>query len=571
MFLASLKKPNKIVVIVNNRHSRRITVVYFLFLSLFVVISLKIIYLQVFKSRFLKSRAKKQHYSLIRLEGKRGNIIDSRKRVLATGINYYSIFADPSVITDQETVARVLSSELNLSKKFLLSRLGRKKKFVWIKRKVSLDEKERLESSNLKGIGFIREEKRFYPQDTLFASALGIVDIDNKGLEGLELFYNSYLDGKDGWARVLQDSASRKVILSTQIVTPQRGADIILTVDAQIQYLTEKYLQETVKDFDAKSGSAVVMVASGGEILALANYPSFNPNRVGAIIPGSMRNGAISDMFEPGSVFKVVTLLAAVNENKFSDTDKFFCENGSFKIPGTILHDWKPFGELSFKEVFMKSSNIGVAKIASSLGPEVFSRYLKLLGLGQLTGIDLPAETKGVLKPLRKWSKTSAYIIPIGQEIGVNLLQLARMFAVVVNGGYLVTPYVVKDICSQGFCRGRHPVRKRIFSASSAQRAKNILIEVVSKGTGKRAAVMGREIGGKTGTAQKYDSKLKKYSNSKYRATFVGFIADISPPLVIAITVDEPKKSHFGGVVAAPVFKKIAQGIIKYIETSKPR
>jgi len=309
------------------------------------------------------------------------------------------------------------------------------------------------------------------------------------------------------------------------------------------------------------------MNALNGEVLALANSPSFNPNELGKVFPEQMRNRAVADMFEPGSVFKVVTLLAAVNEGKITDQDEFFCENGKFKIPGTTLHDWKPYGELSFREVFMKSSNIGVAKIVQALTPSVFSGYLRRLEFGRKSGIDLPAEAGGSVKPIEEWSKTSAFIIPIGQEIGVNLLQLTRTFAVVANGGYLVRPHLVTSICSQGFC-GSVEIedRKRVIPTSAANRAKDILISVVSEGTGKRAQVKGRRIGGKTGTAQKYDPKIGKYSPSKYRATFVGFIADLNPPLIIGVTVDEPKRSHFGGVVAAPVFRNIAQKVINYTE-----
>ncbi len=470
------------------------------------------------------------------------------------------------MVKEHETVAGVLSENLDIPKQDLISKIKKGKRFVWIKRKVSLEDKERIKSFKLSGIGFIREEKRFYPQDELASSVLGISGVDNKGLEGLELLYNDYLSGKDGWGRVLQDSASREIILSSQIITPQEGANLVLTLDAQIQFWAEEYIEEAVKKFNGQAGGAVVMDASSGQVLALANYPSFDPNKIGSVSPASMRNRVVSDMFEPGSVFKVVTLLAAVSENKLSDDDKFFCENGKFKIPGTILHDWKPYGELSFKEVFMKSSNIGVAKIVQSLGPKIFYDYVKKLGFGSLSGIDFPSEAKGAVKPLGKWSKTSAYIIPIGQEIGVNLLQLSRVFALVANGGYLVKPYLVKSICSGGFCKDTPEVKKKVISSSASERAKNILIEVVEQGTGRRAAVRKSKIGGKTGTAQKYDPELGRYSPSKYRATFVGFIADLNPPLVIAVTVDEPRKSHFGGVVAAPVFGKIAQKVVKYIE-----
>lgn len=551
----------------SRKYNQRTTSVYFAFLILFFVISSRIFYLQVFRRNFFQNLAQNQRYQIINIQGRRGDILDRQRRILAKSISCYSVFADPALVNDPELVAKILSANLGVSKNNLLGNLKKKKRFIWVKRKISWEKKEKIKSLKLEGIGFIREEKRFYPQGNLSAAVIGIANIDNKGLEGLELVYNDYLSGKDGWVRVLKDSASREVILSSQIITPQEGADIILSLDAQIQYWTEEYLEKAIKDFKAVSGSAVVMNALNGEVLALANYPSFNPNELGKVLPEQMRNYAVADMFEPGSVFKVVTLLAAVNEDKFTDQDKFFCENGKFKIPGTILHDWKPYGELSFREVFMKSSNIGVAKIVQALGPDVFSSYLKRLEFGRVSGIDLPAESKGLVKPLDKWSKTSAFIIPIGQEIMVNLLQLVRTFAVVVNGGYLVKPHLVTNICSQGFCESV-PIkdRKKVIPVSVADRVKDILISVVSEGTGKRAQVKGRKIGGKTGTAQKYDPKIKRYSPSKYRATFVGFVADLDPPLVIGITIDEPRRSHFGGVVAAPVFRNIAQKVISYIE-----
>lgn len=547
-------------------NNRRELAVYAIFACLFVAVFLKIFYLQVFRSNFFQNLAQNQHYRLVPLEAKRGSIFDRQGRILAAGINYYSVFADPLLIVNPKLTTEIISSNLKLPKAVILSKLKKKNRFAWIKRKISLEEKEKLRALNIEGIGFIREQKRFYPQESLAASVVGIVDIDSKGLEGLELFYNNYLSGKDGWARVLQDSSSREIIISSQVITPQEGADIVLTIDAQMEYWVENCLESAVRKFDAQGGSAIIMDASSGEILALANYPSFNPNHLVPSSLGKVKNKAICDMFEPGSVFKIVTLISSIAENKFSDEDKIFCENGAFKIPGSILHDWKPYGTLSFKEVFMKSSNIGVAKVANSVGPKTFHRYVKLLGFGELTGIDLPGEIRGDFKPLKEWSKTSPYIIPIGQEIGVNLVQLARAFATIPNGGYLVKPFIVKSICSRGFCKTISPQKQKIFSSSIADRAKNILLGVVESGTGKSAAIKGRKIGGKTGTAQKYDPATGSYSPTRYRATFIGFIADLDPPLVIAVTIDEPRKSHFGGVVAAPVFKEISQKIINYIE-----
>lgn len=546
---------------------KRAVTVYFLFVFFFSAIAAQIIHLQVFKSDYFKGLAKKQHYRHIKLEGQRGKILDRRKRVLAVGLRCYSVFADPLRVDNPESTAKTLAKHLGVSRAVLLARLKKNKRFVWIKRKISLDKRKKIDSLNLEGVGFIRERKRFYPHETVAASVLGIVDIDNKGLEGLERFYDEYLKGKDGRVKILQDSASRELILSSQVITPQAGADIVLTLDAQIQYWTEEALAKVVKDFRAKAATAIVIDATTGEIISLANFPSFNPNNIDAKSLKYIKNRAVADMFEPGSVFKVVALLAAVNEKTFSKDDIIFCENGIFDIPGKPLHDWKPYGDLSFEEVFMKSSNIGVAKIVASLGRETYFSYLKRLEFGQPTGIDFFGESKGKLRDLDQWSRRSSYIIPIGQEIAVNIIQLARTFAVIANGGYLVKPHLVKSICSYNFCKDINYRRKRLFRSSVTDEVKRILIKVVAEGTGKRAGVKERAIGGKTGTAQKYDPELGRYSPSKYRASFVGFIADLDKPIVIAVSVDEPRRSHFGGVVAAPVFKEIAEKIIAYFES----
>ncbi|MDD5194353.1 MAG: penicillin-binding protein 2 [Candidatus Omnitrophica bacterium] len=547
----------------------RIQYIYYFFILLFLVLASRIVYLQVFRRNFLQHLAQSQYYRLIPLEGRRGKIFDARQRVVATAINTYSIFADPSIIKLPSESARILASNLNLPYKQVYERLRKKKRFVWLKRKVSWLQKEEIRSFKLKGVGFIREGKRFYPQETLASSLLGIVDIDNKGLDGLELFYDDYLRGKNGFARVLQDSNSREVLISPQIIAPKEGADTTLTIDAQVQYWVEYYLEETIKKFGAKEGSVVVMNAANGEIIALANYPFFNPNNLEGYSADSRRNRAVCDMFEPGSVFKMVTLVAAVESNKFSDTSTIFCENGKFKIPGSTLHDWRPYGVLTFKEVFKKSSNIGVAKIANSLGKSAIYRNIKRLGFGEKTGIDLPGEVPGKVKPLKNWSNTSGYIMPIGQEVGVNLIQLVRAFAVVANGGYLVKPHVVKSINSDFFLKNTLIEQRRVVSAPVAQRAKEILIAVVDDGTGALARVEGLRIGGKTGTAQQFDVKSGRYSATDYRASFIGFVSSIEPPIVIGVTVKEPRKSHFGGVVAAPLFKKIAEKTVKYLEGEK--
>ena len=541
------------------KNASRIKWIYAVFFLLFFAIGLRISYLQIFRSSFFRSLSQNQYYRLLRLEGKRGKIIDCRGRILGTGIGSYSVFVDPVNIENPQSTAQLLSSHLDLSYEEIYEKLKKKRRFIWIKRKISWADKEKIDNLKLKGTGFIKEEQRFWPQGFLAGDTLGRVDIDNKGLEGLELIYDNFLRGKNGWVRVLQESASREIVLSPHTIDPQSGADLMLTLDSQIQYWAESYLKKTVADFRARGGSVLVMDAPSGEIIALANhYPQEPPY---------IKNQAVCDMFEPGSVFKVVTLLAAIEEGTFYDEDTFFCEKGKFKIPGSILHDWKPYGTLTFREVFKKSSNIGVGKIAYRLGKRVMYQYIRKFGFGEKTGVDLPGEARGMLKPSYQWSKTAEYIVPIGQGIGVNLLQLVRVFAAVANGGYLVTPHLVQSIQFPSFYKEiSHDNRKRVISPATAERAKSILLDVVADGTGKRAYIKGAKVGGKTGTAQKYDFQLGKYSSSKYRATFVGFVCDMDSPLVIGVSIDEPRKHHFGGVVAAPLFKEIAQKARIYLQ-----
>ncbi|MFA5101406.1 MAG: penicillin-binding protein 2, partial [Candidatus Omnitrophota bacterium] len=446
--------------------------IYLLFVFFFLAISAKIFYLQICRQDFFGQLAQNQHYRFLKLEGRRGAILDRRGRNLASGIQYYSIFADPALIVNAGQTARLLAAKLDVPVQELRERLTRKKRFVWLKRKISWELKQEIKSLDLAGVGFLREEKRFYPQGILASQSLGIVNIDNQGLDGLELYYNDFLSGKDGSVKMLQDSTSRNVMISSQVIAPQPGADLHLTLDAQIQYWCETFLAETVVKFKAKGGSVVVMEASSGDILALANYPAYDPNDPRTFSSDSMRNAAVCDMFEPGSVFKIVTLLGAIAENKFSDDDRIDCENGSWSIPGSTLHDYHPYSILSFKEVFMKSSNIGVAKIAQKLGPSAMYDYITRLGFGRRAGIDLPGEISGNVKAISRWSKTSSYIMPIGQEVGVNLLQLARAVGAIANGGYLVEPHMVKNICSRGFCKSIPTKKERILPQAVAERAK---------------------------------------------------------------------------------------------------
>lgn len=547
------------------RNTRLIAVCFFVFLfSLFVLA--KIFSLQILHFRYFRKLASNQHNFTVELSGKRGNILDSKGNILAEDIPAYSIYAVPGKITQKRKTVKVLSSLLGLPEKELMKKFSSDKSFVWVRRDISVALKEKVESMKIPGLGFLRRNKRFYPQERLASQLLGFVDIDGRGVEGAELKFDDFLHSEKGKAALIRDSRGKILPLYKEFLPPRNGLNIILTIDANIQYWAEHFLKEAVDSSGAKGGSVVIMDPQTGRIIAICNYPWFDPNRVRDFSPECFRDKAVSDFYEPGSVFKIVTLLSALSEVKGISQKTFFCEKGFYRIPGSVLHDWKAFGNLTFEEVFENSSNIGVAKIAALTGPNNIYQGIKKTGFGRKTGIDLPGETAGLVKPLSQWSKTSQYIIPIGQEVGVSLLQLLRAFSLVANGGYLVRPHILDSAVDSGGVtvkKFRNQKSGRMFSPQVIAKAKEILYQVVNKGTGRHAKIEGIKIAGKTGTAQKVSPK-GGYSHRAYYASFIGFFPVEDPKYAIGVVVDEPKTYHYGGMIAAPLFKKIAEKIIEY-------
>lgn len=532
----------------------------------FLLILLKIIYLQVISYPDFKKKADAQHRYIVELSGARGDIIDARGVRLAANLPSYSLYGLPRKTKAKLALSNKVSSLLDIPQEYVLKKLSQDKSFVWIKRKLNKSQRDIIEEAGLEGVGFLKEPKRFYPQQKLACHILGFVDIDNVGLEGLELFFDDYLSAKRGKAILLRDSKGRILPLYKELVPPRDGFNLVLNVDSHIQYWAEHFLLETVKNTKAKAGQVVVINPQDGRVLALCNEPGFDPNMARDRSSQDYRNRVVADFYEPGSVFKIVTLLAALSEKKELDNSTFYCEKGFYKIPGSILHDWKKFGDLTFLEVFQNSSNIGVAKIANILGREKLYTYINKFKFGKATGIDLPGETSGYVKPTSSWSKTSDFIIPIGQEICTSLLQLATAFSAIANGGYLIKPYIVDKIVDKNgvvIKQIQYQRKEKIFSDQVAKRAKHILWRVVEEGTGRRAKIKGIKIAGKTGTAQKISPK-GGYSQSDYFATFLGFFPVDEPEYLIAVVIDEPRTYHYGGMVAAPLFKKIAQKVIEY-------
>jgi len=554
-------------VFIKKTPNRLRAVISFLLLALFFF-SIKLILIQIFRSDHLRKIAQKQHNLLLELEPERGIIYDRHMRPLSTNLPAQSLYAVPSKIKNKNDLAEKLARITGQSKDSFLDRLNRKKAFIWLARKLPGRQYEEIKKINSDGLGFRRETKRYYPNAQLASQIIGFAGLDNIGLEGIELSFDKYLKGKLGWCLLLRDAKQRGIMLEEEFVPSQDGNDIVLTIDETIQFIAERALDETFKKHNARGATIVVINPKTGEILALANRPTFDLNNFDNSIAESHRNRAICDFYEPGSVFKIVTASAALEENKVQETDKFFCENGSYKVANHILHDYRPHGTLTFKEVMMQSSNIGVTKVAQILGPELVYKYAKLFGFGSLTGIDLPGEVQGQNKPPEKWSKTSIGAVPIGQEVCVTAIQLVTAISAIANDGVLMRPFVIKRIQDKKgeIIKEFHPQEiRRVITEKTAARMKDILAAVVAEGTGRGGQIPGYRAAGKTGTAQKVENGV--YSHSKFTATFMGFVPVEDPKLAIVVSVDEPHPAYLGGTVSAPVFKRVAEDSLKYLKS----
>ena len=547
--------------------SRQIAVFLLFFLALAALI-LRLFYLQVIRHNFYYKIASEQHTVSIEVPSTRGTIFDSSMRVLAINLNSNSVFVNARGVKDKLALAKTLSGILKLNESYILQRLSRDKAFVWIKRKITPQEEEQIKKLKLEGVAIIKESKRFYPDKDLASHAIGTVNIDNVGLEGLELQYNKYLKGESGWLISTQD-AKRKLLESYQyeFLPPKNGFSLVLTIDEVIQSIAERELRKAYEKYNAKGASIIVMDPKTGDILALANLPNFDLNEPGKRSADSIRNRALNDFFEPGSVFKIVAASALLEENLVTFTTPFNCENGEWHIGRRTLHDHTPHGVLTFKEVIENSSNIGTVKAASLLGPARMFKYLNAFGFREKSGIDLPGEVVGLNRQLSKWSGTSMYAIPMGQEVTTTAMQLASAISVIGDNGYLVKPRIVKEVLDdKGEVIKEFPpvVRRKVISPQTVLKMRTILMGVVTEGTGKKAKMDDYTAGGKTGTAQKVDPG-GTYSHNRFVGSFIGFAPVENPVLAVAVCVDEPHPVYYGGDVAAPVFKNVVDDSLKYL------
>jgi cell division protein FtsI/penicillin-binding protein 2 len=547
--------------------ARQLSVFLFFLISLILLI-LRLFYLQGFRHSFFEKKADEQHTVSIEIAPKRGTVFDRNMRVLAVNLSTKSIFADAREIKNKTKTASSLSSILRLNNDFVMERLSKDKAFVWIKRKVSQQEALAVKGLKIDGIGTVEESKRFYPNKALACHILGTVDIDNAGLEGIELKYNKYLKGESGWLVSTQD-ARRKLVESYQgeYIPPKNGFNIVLTIDEVIQNIAERELYKAYEKYRAKGASIIVIDPRTGDVLALANFPNFDLNDYARRAVTSIRNRAINDFFEPGSVFKIVTASAALEENAVRLTDRFDCENGAWTVGKRTLHDHTPHGVMTFKEIIEKSSNIGTVKVASRFGAEKMYKFMRAFGFYDRTGLELPGEVVGMNRPISRWSKVSMLAIPMGQEVTATAMQLACAIAVIADNGYLVKPRIISRIVDDNGMVVKEMPRKvirKVITPRTACLMRLVLKGAVESGTGKKARIEDYSAGGKTGTAQKVEPS-GVYSHDRFVASFIGFAPVEKPVLAVAVCVDEPRGVYYGGDVAAPVFKNVVDESLKYL------
>ena len=534
----------------------------------FLFLFIRLFHLQVIDRDKYSVLADRQHNRVLEVKARRGTIFDRYMDPLAINMEVQSVFCNPRIIKDKVKLAGILSEELGVDAVDVEKKLERDKAFVWIKRKIDHSVYEKLRDMNLRGVYFRPESKRKYPSGSMTSHILGFVGMDNDGLEGLELLYDNELKGRSGKRHETRDARMRSVLKKEKIsVSPRNGNNIVLTIDSVIQCIVEQELATMVGTFNAAGGTVIVMDPSSGRILAMANSPGYDPNDVSAVPIENLKNPAVSSIFEPGSVFKIVTGSAAIEEGVITLEDKVYCEKGKFNVCGRILNDYHPYGELSFEDIIAKSSNIGVVKTARELGEKKLFEYIQKFGFGEKSGIDIPGEVAGISRPPRVWSRSDITTIPMGQGIAVTPLQLVSALSVICNGGYLMRPYVVEERTTWegvGIKKILPETRRRVISPETCDKMKRALRKVVTEGTGRWINSKRYELCGKTGTAQMVNPE-GGYYDDRYYATFIGFGPMEEPMISVVVVARDPRGQHFGGTVAGPTFKRITEKVLEYL------
>ena len=528
--------------------------------------------LQVLEKDYLKDIADNGITGITKLPPERGIIYDRDGNELALSIQVGSIFANPKSVKNREETERRLSEILKMKKQEIREILNDKRSFVWIQRRIPSTLASRVKAAGLEGIGVTTESRRYYPGKEIAAHLIGFSGTDNQGLEGLEQKYDSFLRGPQQDLVRMHDARGRSFDMKTPIPSGQAMHNLVLTIDKEIQYKAQQALAAAVKDSGAKSGQCLVVDPETGEILAMAVVPEFNPNIFSKYGAEYWRNRAVTDCFEPGSTIKAFLVSACLEKGVVTPNTMFDCENGKYEIGGKIVHDTHEYEKLSVADIVIHSSNIGAIKLGEKLGHEAFVSYLRKFGFGEKTGIDISGERSGFIRDSKDSKKIGKATLCFGQGMTTTSLQLAMAMAAIANGGKLMQPYVVKKIIDgtgNTVMENTPKVVRRVITEKTARKVTAILENVTSAdGTAPKAAISGFRVAGKTGTSQKVDEKTKRYSKTKYVASFVGFAPVEKPRVVLMIAIDEPRGLYYGGIVAGPVFKEVGLWTLNHLGVS---
>ncbi len=550
---------------VYQQYRRRIS-----FLSLVVLLSwgglsYRLYDIQVVNGKQYHEKGQKQGVAREILPAIRGNIYDVNGTPLTRNITHYTIAADPTQIQNKQSLAKELSKITGKSVNHYIKKINGKKNFCYLERNLEKKDAKPFLEKNINGVIVQRNFRRTYPQDNIGGQLIGFTNIDNKGLAGIENIYNSHLAGTDGWI-VKQRTGSGQVNLRNHYpkLNPIDGADIHLTINIEYQSILQEELLKQLKNTEALSASGIITNPQTGAILAMASVPDFNPNKPNKSATENQKIRVCTDQFEPGSTFKIVAATAALDNNRINITDRFNCENGTYKYKTVTINDHKPHDILTFGEIVEQSSNIGIIKVASKIGEKSVYKYAQEYGFGSPTNIGLAAESSGTLRKLNEWSHISLAEISMGHEVGTTTLQLAMAYGAIANGGILLKPYIINNINNIDgvsiYSESSKVVRK-ISNENVMAQLSQLLVNAVETGTGIEANIYGWQVAGKTGTAQK--SINGEYSHTKFVSNFVGYLPASNPQLLCVITLDEPKMGyHWGGSGAAPVFKHVMERIV---------
>ena len=559
----------------NNRRSlpspvdthRRIMILGVLLIAGFVVVVGKLFWVQVVDHGYYQKVARRYLEHRRELLAQRGSILDRNRQILAVDLIHYSLAIRPRLVADRAKAARQIASLISVPYRTILKKIQGNKSFVYIAHRLSVKTAEKLRALGIKGVVLEKKFSRYYPYKEQAAQTIGYCDYENEAKSGLELEYDHLLRGKPGWTIFLRDALGNQFPnLDFPTSQPVNGMNLETTLDMVYQSILEEELSTAVQNHRAESGSAVLMDPRTGEVLAMANAPGFDPNRYNLYPLENYRNRAVTDSYEPGSTFKMVALAVSIEHQNLDLNKKLvYCENGRYRLGKKTIEDHHPYGYLTVRQAFERSSNIGIIKLSNQFPAPIFYRYARDFGFGAKTGIDLPAEESGILHKPGEYSRYSLAYMSIGYEVSVTPLQLAAAYGAIANDGLLMQPFVVRRIVDN---RGRtYQERKpqkirQVVSPATAKRMKEVLVGVVENGTGHTAYLKGVTIAGKTGTAQKLDPRTGSYTSDKHVAYFVGFFPAESPRFVLAVVINTPRKGYYGSQVAAPAFRNIARRII---------